>query len=678
MSKDNKQELIRSVREKLKAARHTKQETKPLQVDDSVRSDYIKSMNRHLDALFEDFDGDLFIEIRGINGTPREFFENTASNREKIARKYALATDLCVGLNPRLTESGTKDAVLEARFLVVDFDRKDKEKPIGITHNEILEVLSKLKLKPRLIVFSGNGFHVYFKLDHPVNAIEFEDLQRRLIDYINNNVAFDNAFADKSVHDAPRIIRLVSTINSKNSQVTRIVHDDPNAVNSVEELRTLLPAQLAVKPNGYELNDLNEEQLDKILLAIKERFSPGQRQFLILGLAGVLAKKGVGEEEAVAIYKQHFGGVDDPHDHRMREACIRRTYKLYRNGQEIAGYSILQNFGVDLSFLKQSQNEAPDGDQLLKKLRIINSRELSELQFPKRPHVVENLIPSGLVIFAGKSKLGKSWFSLFLALHVATNTPLWGQFRVNTNKKFVYYFALEDHEERILTRKQKILANVRLNSPDDNLCFVLNSIDFAFRFNEDGFKILETLAKQSCLIIIDTYVRAKEPKYYRNEYEYESALLSRLQRIAFEHNTTLLLVHHTRKAYSEDVFDNVLGSTALMGVADAIIVFERMRKQDLVKIHITGRDVEEQSIALKFDMQHAIFTFEGDAELLELTELQKEALELLRKEALTFTELSNRLGKPKGTVYKILQKLLEEKLIREYNQGRRIIYIANR
>ena len=113
-----------------------------------------------------------------------------------------------------------------------------------------------------------------------------------------------------------------------------------------------------------------------------------------------------------------------------------------------------------------------------------------------------------------------------------------------------------------------------------------------------------------------------------------------------------------------------------MGVADTILIFERIRKQELIKLHVTGRDVEEQSIAMKFDKEKACFEYAGNAELLELSELQKEVLEMLKKEALSFTELQKRLGRNKGNVYRVIQKLLEDGLITEIRQSNRTIYIA--
>lgn len=300
-------------------------------------------------------------------------------------------------------------------------------------------------------------------------------------------------------------------------------------------------------------------------------------------------------------------------------------------------------------------------------LSFISGTDLLEKEYPPRDFIVESILPTGLVLFAGKSKLGKSWFALYTAMHIATNEPLFGMFKVNRDG-LVYYFALEDYESRLQSRMRTLIENVPEFDGKEfsNLFCFTPHIEQQFRLDDSGFEFLEDIAMMGVsLIIIDTYARAKVQKNYKSEYDYETSILSRLQRIALQYNTCIMLIHHTRKSYSEDVFDNVLGSTALMGVADATMIFERLRKQNLVKLHITGRDLEEQSIALEFDIKEGkFFKFAGNAEEYELSELQEEVLRTL-KNPCSVSELAIRLNKPKQSIYYIIDKLLEKGLITE-------------
>jgi len=318
-------------------------------------------------------------------------------------------------------------------------------------------------------------------------------------------------------------------------------------------------------------------------------------------------------------------------------------------------------------------------------LNFINAYEILNKEYPPRDFVVEGLLPTGLVLFAGKPKLGKSWFAQYLSIHVATNTPLFGLFDIKKNGD-VFYFALEDYEARLSSRERLLLEHISLDLADEDLLkrlhYFVPTLEQQFRLNEEGYLILESIAQKSSLIIIDTYVRAKEHKNYKSEYDYETQILSRLQRIALQHNTCILLIHHTKKSSSEDIFDNILGSTALMGVADVTIIFDRLRVQSkdqekarMVKLHVTGRDVEEQSIALEFDIQNRIFfEFKGNAEEYELGELQEELLRLLT-EPCTLKELSELTNRNKGNILKALRKLEEKGLITRFSKNKQSYFL---
>jgi len=75
------------------------------------------------------------------------------------------------------------------------------------------------------------------------------------------------------------------------------------------------------------------------------------------------------------------------------------------------------------------------------KLEIIDAETLLATPLPKTLYIVDNLLPQGLSIFCGASKIGKSWLMLDLAVKVANGEPMWG---LTTNKCDVLYLTLED------------------------------------------------------------------------------------------------------------------------------------------------------------------------------------------------------------------------------------------
>ena len=59
------------------------------------------------------------------------------------------------------------------------------------------------------------------------------------------------------------------------------------------------------------------------------------------------------------------------------------------------------------------------------KLNIINSAELMDMQLPPIKFTVADILPSGLTVFAGAPKVGKSLFILKLCLAVANGESFW-------------------------------------------------------------------------------------------------------------------------------------------------------------------------------------------------------------------------------------------------------------
>ena len=95
------------------------------------------------------------------------------------------------------------------------------------------------------------------------------------------------------------------------------------------------------------------------------------------------------------------------------------------------------------SLTRQAQGEPEDSDDLMTDT------------IPAPRPIVEGLLHEGMLLFGGKSKRGKSWLMLDLALSVATGNPVWRHFEVREPQP-VLYIALEDSRARIQRRLQEI------------------------------------------------------------------------------------------------------------------------------------------------------------------------------------------------------------------------------
>ena len=76
----------------------------------------------------------------------------------------------------------------------------------------------------------------------------------------------------------------------------------------------------------------------------------------------------------------------------------------------------------------------------MQKLQTVNADTLFYEPLEKPPFVVDGLIPTGLTLFCGAQKIGKSWLMLKLCLCVSQGLPLWD---MPTQEGDVLYLCLE-------------------------------------------------------------------------------------------------------------------------------------------------------------------------------------------------------------------------------------------
>ena len=77
----------------------------------------------------------------------------------------------------------------------------------------------------------------------------------------------------------------------------------------------------------------------------------------------------------------------------------------------------------------------------MQKLQTVNAETLLYEPLEKPSFVVDSLIPTGLSLFCGSQKIGKSWLMLKLCLCVSQGIPLWD---MPTMEGDVLYLCLED------------------------------------------------------------------------------------------------------------------------------------------------------------------------------------------------------------------------------------------
>jgi|GEM_PF-4354222 len=225
---------------------------------------------------------------------------------------------------------------------------------------------------------------------------------------------------------------------------------------------------------------------------------------------------------------------------------------------------------------------------------IINAADLASMTFPEPKWSVPGILPEGYVLLAGKPKVGKSWLVLALAVAVASGGRALGSVQVEAGD--VLYLALEDHPRRLQERLCKI---------GDAWPERLHLVTVWSRLGAGGIEALEawlTAHSQARLVIIDTLARVRLPHSRNGDaYAEDYAVGETIKKLADQYSVCILVIHHRRKMDAEDPFDTVSGTNGLTGSADATLVLQRDRSTPTATLHVTGRDVEEQTLALAWD-----------------------------------------------------------------------------
>jgi DNA-binding transcriptional ArsR family regulator len=297
--------------------------------------------------------------------------------------------------------------------------------------------------------------------------------------------------------------------------------------------------------------------------------------------------------------------------------------------------------------------------------------DLLSTEFPEPEWVVPDLLPTGEAILAGRPKLGKSFLALQLALALGAGARFLDRPLV---KGRCLYIALEDSPKRLQRRLRGMKAEA------------IEGLDFAFRWpalNEPaGIDALATAIHRDGLrlVVIDTIARAIRGRLDWDDIAQVTAMLGQLQELAMATDCCILLIDHHRKGNGQggaDAVDDVMGSTGKSAVADTIWGLYRKRGERTATLAVTGRDVEEETLALSFD--HLTLTWQAERDgsgKPKIESVQGRILRLIEDwgEATT-TDLADALGMTRPHVSNELAELLSRgAVVRGARVGRVVPY----
>jgi hypothetical protein len=271
----------------------------------------------------------------------------------------------------------------------------------------------------------------------------------------------------------------------------------------------------------------------------------------------------------------------------------------------------------------------------------ITAATLGTINFPEPEWVIEDLLPVGVHLLAGKPKKGKSWMGLGACIAVATDGKAFGIKSVRGGISL--YLGLEDTHRRIRKRLRKVLG-------DRDMPERMYLETEWWRLDEGGAEHLDRWLgdhPDTRLVVIDTLAMIRKPASGANVYAEDYAALQPLMPIAHKRGVAIVVVYHLRKAAAADPMDEISASTGLTAGVDGFLILRRTPGSKGPTLYVDGRDIEEPAeYALHWDLDTATWTIEGDAEEVHLSKERADILLVLNRAAqyMTPKEVTEALG----------------------------------
>lgn len=245
-------------------------------------------------------------------------------------------------------------------------------------------------------------------------------------------------------------------------------------------------------------------------------------------------------------------------------------------------------------------------------------------------------LPAGLTLLGGKTKSGKSTLAEQIAEEISPD-------------KKVLYLALEYN---------KRMAQARFSRFNESHQIHIILEGEMKRMGRGGEEQLEELLfkYQPELVIIDILAKVKRENYGSYDAEYNA--MTEIKEIVDKYDVDCLVLTHSGKPSandSDDPFDKIIGSTALQGVPDNLIILKQSGSQ--TKLHTKGRLIYPSTKILTFEDGRYLERTGVGVEYEDKAPVQAMVLKALEEGPMTSSQLVSKLGKDKGQISHVCSAL---------------------
>lgn len=298
----------------------------------------------------------------------------------------------------------------------------------------------------------------------------------------------------------------------------------------------------------------------------------------------------------------------------------------------------------------------------------ITAADLYHKHFDPLIWTVENIIPESTCLLAGKPKSKKSWFALGIACACAFGGKALGRLNVRAGR--VLYLDLESNQRRAKSRLFSIVGSAMERLTNLHIFTKWERGDAAM----DQLEAWMQAYPDTTLIVIDVLADFRRPiEKHEQPYAYDRDTLAPITEFADRHRITVLLIHHTRKAKADDVFDEISGSTGLISaVGTALILGRSPNGANEMILDLRGRDlVNDDPLALEWDDYTCQHIITGGAVDAKMGAERRQVLAVFADDKdWTPKDVAAELQKPVNNVQQMIKLLLSEGMLERTGRGK--------
>jgi hypothetical protein len=460
---------------------------------------FLKSLCQHCD------DGKGFINLRFLPSAKNHFIPLSEIKSIPAILETHRGENAYFGVATRVEGDGTKKGIVEIPSLWCEIDSEGLGEE---AKNEIRQRYQDFPLRPSVLLNSGGGIHIYWKLKTPATKEEIplvESLLKRIALYFGG---------DLSSTDASRILRLPKTLNYKYvppREVT-ITAFKPQREYNLSDFDFLPSFKEAI--TGEEKPPLPEGWEKGLLDGVSE----GERNVSITRLAGRYIGKGLSREEILPILMDANSRFKPPLPLKEIEACLDSTLKTHQKNHP-----------------EPSAKEEKDTKGINYHLTTLND----VFEYPEPTFLIDPILVEGTVLAIGAyTGTGKSVTALSIEKAILSGKPLWGKYPVL--KTGPVLLVDEETPKGFLKERIKKMSFCK-TMPLYFLHFQDVRLDKDEYFNALMSKVEEV---KPVLVVIDSLIRVHRQK--EDDATSMSKVVDRLRKIA-NWGTTVLVIHHHKK-----------------------------------------------------------------------------------------------------------------------------------